>query len=103
VYVPVSRAKVDVNVEMAVRIRAVKNDRRDIAEPQHRLGSQSRSAEKFLDLLQVVWRHLPVDMDQVWVNREEHHPRMLIEVRELAWLYRKPGEHFGNLNFLPPD
>jgi hypothetical protein len=103
VYIPVSRVKVDVNVELAVRIRAVKNDTRDIAEPQHRLGSQNRWAEKFLDLLQVVWRHLPVDMDQVWVNKEEHHPRMLIEVRELAGLYRKPGEHFGNLNFPPPD
>jgi hypothetical protein len=103
VYIPVSRAKVDVNIELAVRIRAVEDDTRDIGEPQHRLGSQTRSAEKFLDFLQVVWRHLPVDMDQVWVNRKEHDPRMLIEMRELAWLYGKPGEHFGNLNFLPPD
>jgi hypothetical protein len=81
--VPVPRAQVDFNVKPAMRIRAIKTDLSDIVEPQHRLNSRARPPEYPPDLFQVIARNPPVNMNEEGIDRQQHHFRFLITVRQL--------------------
>jgi hypothetical protein len=97
--IPVSRSQVDFNLKAARRIRAVKIDMGDIVEPQHRLSSRTKPPENPPDLLQVISRNPPVNMDEIGIDRQQHHFRFLIDARQLLRLALHCGRRFSGLGF----
>jgi hypothetical protein len=97
--IPVSRSQGDFNLKPTWGLRTVGIRLGDIVEPQNGLSPRTKAAENPPDLFLVTRRNVPVRMDEIGIDRKQHHFRLIIVDRQLLRVTLQPRRLFSGSGF----